>query len=151
MQSGQSYSKWATSLRGITRGYQFNCKSEACNHRIFADEQICDVIIQQTLHVEIRRQCLIEPKISLNDMLFKPALYTRTLKTDKLLPGTGGISVNKMTSQDREKWNHSNKKITGNCSKKASGSDVKIASRITYRGIVHTKAILVTRVRKLDI
>ena len=52
----------------------------------------------------------MEPNILLNDVLSKADLYTRTPETDKILTGTNGISVNKMTSQYNNKVNHSNKK-----------------------------------------
>ena len=119
MQSGQSYAEWVASLKAIARDCSFDCKSEACNHRSFVDEHIRDVITQLTHHAEIRRQCLIEPNISLNDVLSKADLYTKTLETDKLLTGTGGVLVNKMASQYKKKMNHSNKKNTSNCNKKS--------------------------------
>ena len=67
------------------------------------DEQIRDVIIQNTTHAEIRRQCLIEPNISLNDVMKKAILYMRTLETGQLLAGSSTTAVNKMTSQYKKK------------------------------------------------
>ena len=45
MKPGQSYSEWVATLRGIAKVCQFICKSNACNHCSYVDEQIRDVII----------------------------------------------------------------------------------------------------------
>ena len=103
MQPGQSYPEWVASLRGIAKDCNFVCKSEACHHCSYVDEQIRDVIIQNTPHAEIRRQCLIEPNISLNDVMKKAILDIRTLETDQLLTGSNTTVVYKMTSQFKKK------------------------------------------------
>ena len=71
MQPGQSYLDWVASLRGLAKDCQFNCKSEACHHLSFVDDQIRDVLIQNTPHAEVRRQCLVDPNASLADVLKK--------------------------------------------------------------------------------
>ena len=93
MKPSQSYSEWVATLRGIAKGCQFICKSNACNHYSYVDEQIRDVIIQHTPHAEVRRQCLIQPNISLDDVVSKAAVYTKTVETDQLLTGTTSASV----------------------------------------------------------
>lgn len=104
MKPGQSYAEWVATLRGIAKDCQFTCKSDACHHRSYVDDQIGDVIIQHSPHAEVRRQCLIEPNITLQTVLSKAEVYTKTLETDKLLTGKGSssstaVSVNKMSSQ----------------------------------------------------
>ena len=103
MQPDQLYPEWVASLRGIAKDCTFVCKSEACHHCSYVDEQLREVIIQNTPHAEIRRQCLIEPNISLNDVMKKAILYMRTLETHQLFTGSSTTAVNKMTSQYKKK------------------------------------------------
>ena len=60
MEANQSYAEWVATLRGIEKNCEFSCKSEACNHKSYTDEEIRDVLIQNTPHAEVRRQCLIQ-------------------------------------------------------------------------------------------
>ena len=98
MQPGQSYPEWVALLRGLPKDCRFECKSEACNHISFMEEQIRDVVLQYTPHAEIRRQFLSGPNISLKDVLTKADLYIRTLETEQILTDRG-VSVNKITAQ----------------------------------------------------
>lgn len=97
MEPNQTYADWVAVLRGIARNCQFTCKSNECNHQSFVDEQIRDVIILNTPHPEVRRQCLLEQNISLEDVIKKATLYTKTIETDRLL--TSHSSVNKLSFQ----------------------------------------------------
>ena len=60
MEANQSYAEWVATLRGIEKNCEFGCKSEACNHKSYTDEEIRDVLIQNTPHAEVRRQCQIQ-------------------------------------------------------------------------------------------
>jgi len=109
MMPGQSYADWVANLRGIARNCEFRCKSNACNHLSFVDDQIRDVIIQNTPHADVRRQCLIDPEASLNDVLRKAQLYVRTLKTDQLLSGGSNsqpVAVNKYHLRTKKFYVH---------------------------------------------
>ena len=55
MQTGEIYLDWVAILRGFAKNRQFICKSNACNHQSFVDEQIRDVLIQHTPHPEAGR------------------------------------------------------------------------------------------------
>ena len=114
MESHQTYADWVAVLRGIARNCQFTCKSNECNHRSFVDEQIRDVVILNTPHPEVRRQCLLEPNISLDDVLKKAMLYTKTVETDRLL--TSHSSVNKMSFQKNK--SRQNKSASAQLSRK---------------------------------
>ena len=86
MKPDQSYSDWAADLRGIARNCNFTCKGEGCG-KSYVDEQIRDVIIKETPHADIRRQCLLESDPSLDDILKKAATYITTTETDRVLKG----------------------------------------------------------------
>ena len=96
MQPHQTYSDWVATLRGLARDCRFECKSDACNHQSFVDEQIRDVILLNTPHPEVRRQCLLEQNISLEDALKKATLYTKTVETDRLLTSNDQPSINNL-------------------------------------------------------
>ena len=86
MKPGQSYSDWAADLRGLARNCNFVCKNEHCGQS-YVDEQIRDVIIKETPHADVRRQCLLESDPTLNDILKKAATYITTTETDRVLKG----------------------------------------------------------------
>ena len=77
MKPDQSYSDWAADFRGIARNCNFTCKGEGCG-KSYVDKQIRDVIIKETPHADIRRQCLLESDPSLDDILKKAATYITT-------------------------------------------------------------------------
>ena len=88
------------------------------------DDQIRDVLIQNTPHAEVRRQCLIDPNASLNDVLKKAQLYVRTLSTDQLLSGGSNnhpVSVNKMSSS----YKKSTRPRRSSNSRPQAGKDLK--------------------------
>ena len=115
MQTGQTYPDWVATLRGLAKDCQFICKSNACNHLSFVDDQIRDVLIQHTPHPEVRRQCLIDSNASLEDVLKKAQTYVETLKTDQLLAGNKNdlkktSIVNKMSATYKKSTANSAKK-----------------------------------------
>ena len=100
MQPGQSYADWAANLRGLAKDCNFRCKSDQCNNKSYVDEQIRDVIIKETPHADIRRQCLQDPDPTLQSVLQKATAYIKTSQTDQVLKGceTSKETVNKMSS-----------------------------------------------------
>jgi len=68
------------------------------------DEQIRDVIIKNTPHADARRQCLLDPNASLEDVLKKAQTYIKTLETDQVLKGDQLVhDVDKMSSTFKKK------------------------------------------------
>jgi len=86
MQSGETYSDWAARLRGLGKDCAFHCNKTGCGTG-YLDEQIRDVIIKESPHPDIRRQCLLETNPSLQDVLVKANTYIRTSETDAMLKG----------------------------------------------------------------
>ena len=84
MKNGQTYSDWAAELRGLGKDCMFKCQKTGCGES-YLDEQIRDVIIKQTPHPDIRRQCLLDNNPSLQDILQKATNYIRTTETDTML------------------------------------------------------------------
>ena len=147
MQPGQSYPEWVESLRGIAKDCNVVCKSEACHHCSYVDEQIRNVIIQNTPHAEIRRWCLIEPNISLNDVMKKAILYMRTLETDQLLTGSSTTAVNKMTSQYKRSLSGAHLQRISN-QREVSRKDVRTVLKFICQTIALRKAALVTNAKR---
>ena len=58
MQTGESYMDWAARLKGLAKYCDFVCKRTLCNQTSYVDEQNRDVIIKETPHADVRRQCL---------------------------------------------------------------------------------------------
>ena len=72
------------------------------------------MLIQNTPHAEVRRQCLLDPETTLEEVIRKAELYTRTSNTDQLL--ISGINsqsgaINKMSSE-YQKSTHPQKKAS---------------------------------------
>ncbi|XP_067940449.1 uncharacterized protein [Watersipora subatra] len=86
MKPNQSYSDWAADLRGIARNCNFICKNTGCGES-YVNDQIRDVIIKETPHADIRRQCLLDTDPSLEDVLKKASTFITTSETDRVLKG----------------------------------------------------------------
>jgi hypothetical protein len=86
MKPNQSYADWAAELRGLARHCNFTCKNQACK-RSYVDDQIRDVLIKETPHADIRRQCLLETDPSLEVVLKKATTYLQTTETDRVIKG----------------------------------------------------------------
>lgn len=99
MKPNQSYSDWAADLRGLARNCNFTCKKEDCGES-YVDDQIRDIIIKETPHADVRRQCLLDPDPTLENVLKKAATYIQTAETDKVLKGETStpVTTNQMSS-----------------------------------------------------
>lgn len=86
MTSDQTYSDWAADLRGIARNCNFICKKDGCGES-YVDDQIRDMIIKETPHADVRRQCLLEADPTLEFVLKKADTYVTTTETAKVLKG----------------------------------------------------------------
>lgn len=86
MRPDQSYLDWAADLRGIARNCNFVCKNTDCGES-YIDDQIRDVIIKETPHADVRRQCLLDTDPSLDDVLKKAETFITTTETDRVLKG----------------------------------------------------------------
>ena len=107
MKTGQSYVDWAAELCGLARHCAFTCKSTGCGTS-YVDEQIRDIIIKETPHADVRRQCLLDADPSLNDVLKKATAFIKTTETDKILKGETTSpaiedTVNKMSGQYKQR------------------------------------------------
>ena len=99
--AGQSYADWAAELHGLAQGCAFSCKNAGCCMS-YVNEQICDIIIKETPHADVRSQCLLDADPSLNDVLKKARAFIRITETDKILKGEASTlapedAVNKMS------------------------------------------------------
>lgn len=86
MKPDQSYSDWAADLRGIARNCNFVCKNTECTET-YVDDQIRDIIIKETPHADVRRQCLLDSDPSLDEVLKKAETFITTTETDRVLKG----------------------------------------------------------------
>ena len=86
MKPDQSYADWVATLRGLSKDCQFVCSNNDCR-RSYVDELIRDLIIKETPHADVRRQCLMETNPSLEDVLKKPRLSLELLRLTKLSRG----------------------------------------------------------------
>ena len=91
MKPNQTYSDWAADLRGIARSCNFVCKKHGCGES-YVDDQIRDIIIKDTPHADVRRQCLLDTDPSLEDVLRKASTFVTTSETDKVLKGETNTS-----------------------------------------------------------
>ena len=102
MKPEQSYSDWAADLRGIARNCNFICKKTGCNES-YVDDQIRDIIIKETPHADVRRQCLLDTDPSLDEVLKKANTFITTTETDKVLKGeTTEPTTHQMASSYKE-------------------------------------------------
>jgi len=75
------------------------------------DEKIRDIIILNISHPEVRRQCLLEQNISLENGIKEATLYTKAVETDRLLASHS--FVNKMSFQKKKfRQNQTERKCT---------------------------------------
>ena len=95
--TGSDLSGLGCYLRGLAKNCRFVCTSEACNHRSYVHEFIRDLIIRESLRADVRRQCLMETNLSLEDVLNEAATYLRTVETDQVLQSDQ--VVDKMSSR----------------------------------------------------
>ena len=106
MKPGETYADWVATLRGLSRNCNFICKNEACKLS-YVDEQIRDVLIKETPHADIRRQCLLDTDPSLDDVLKKATTYLQTTETDRVIKGEASQvlpeAVNKMSDNYQRK------------------------------------------------
>lgn len=70
-------------LRGISKDCGFECKNIDCRQS-YVDELIRDMMIKETPHTDVRRQCLMESNIYLKNVLAKAVTYVKTLETVKV-------------------------------------------------------------------
>ncbi|XP_067949650.1 uncharacterized protein [Watersipora subatra] len=86
MKKNQTYADWAAELQGLARHCNFTCKNNGCGQS-YVDDQIKDVIIKETPHADVRRQCLLDNNPTLDDVLAKAVTYIKTTETDRVLKG----------------------------------------------------------------
>jgi len=110
MKPNQSYSDWAADLRGLARNCNFTCKKEDCG-KSYVDDQIRDIVIKETPHADVRRQCLLDPDPTLENVFKKAATYIQTAETDKVLKGETSTPVT--TNQMSSTYRRQNKGIQG--------------------------------------
>ena len=81
MEANQSYAEWVALFVKLQKTVNSVARVK---HAItsYTDEQIRDLLIQKTLHAEVRWQCLIDPETTLEEVIWKGELYIRTSNTD---------------------------------------------------------------------
>ena len=126
MKQNQTYADWAAELRGLARHCNFTCKNEECKQS-YVDDQIRDVIIKETPHADVRRQCLLDSNPSLECVLTKATTYLKTTETDRVLKGepkelqSEPDAVNKMS----DTYQHKTKRTAHNSSNSKTNTSLK--------------------------
>ena len=91
LKNDQTYADWVAELRGLAGDCDFICKNPACKGS-YAEQMIIDVIIRRTPHPEIRRQCLQDPKLTLDSLVQKAQSYLQTCKTVEVVQGNNSLN-----------------------------------------------------------
>ena len=86
LQPGQSYQDWVATLRGLAADCEFICPKSGCCAS-YTDQMIMDVIIRRTPHAEVRRQCLVDAKLTVESLIEKANMLLRTCSTEKIVQG----------------------------------------------------------------
>jgi transposase InsO family protein len=84
----QSYADWVADLRGLATDCEFTCGNASCKAS-FVDDMIIEVVIRNTPHAEIRRQCIQDTKLTVENLIEKAENYLRTCKSERIVQGRG--------------------------------------------------------------
>ena len=97
LKNDQTYADWVAELRGLSRDCDFVCKNSSCEGS-YAEQMIIDVIIRRTPHPEIRRQCLQDPKLTLDSLVQKAQSYLQTCKSVEVVQGNNSLNSDYQSS-----------------------------------------------------
>lgn len=88
LKPGQTYADWVADLRGLATDCDFTCGNASCKAS-YVDEMIIEVIIRNTPHAEVRRQCIQDTKLTVRNLVEKAENYLRTCKSEQIVQGKG--------------------------------------------------------------